>query len=107
MLPVAMLTVRKSGPPEMGTCLGLWFVFTLGVAAFAACVASSAVGSGGNTKMGAHIVGMLSFIAYGGGSIQMGIWMGKPWGSVAKDMLDSVIYAVISALVFMWLWPAG
>ena len=31
--------------------------------------------------------------------------MGKPWGIVAKDLLDSPIYATVCALTFMWLWP--
>ena len=35
----------------------------------------------------------------------MGIWMGKPRGAVAKDVVDEFIYASISALSFMWLWP--
>ena len=45
------------------------------------------------------------FLTYFGGSVQMAIWMGKPWSTVAKDLLDSLIYGTISALVFMWLWP--
>jgi|GEM_PF-2485743 len=35
----------------------------------------------------------------------MGIWMGKLWGTVAKDVVDGFIYASICALSFMWLWP--
>jgi hypothetical protein len=30
--------------------------------------------------------------------------MGKPWTSVAKEVLDAVIYAVITALTFAWFW---
>jgi hypothetical protein len=30
--------------------------------------------------------------------------MGKPWPSVAKDVLDAAIYATITALTFGWLW---
>ncbi len=105
--PVAFMTVRKSGVPEMGPCLTQWFLFCLLVAAVAGCVAAGAVGFGANGHQAGHVVGMMSLLAYGGGSLQMGIWFGKPWGSVAKDLLDSLIYAVISALVFMWLWPAS
>ncbi len=31
--------------------------------------------------------------------------MGKPWGSVLKDLLDGLIYGLLSAGVFGWLWP--
>jgi len=35
----------------------------------------------------------------------MGIWMGKPWSSVIKDLADALIYGLLSAGVFGWLWP--
>jgi hypothetical protein len=25
---------------------------------------------------------------------------------VAKDLVDALIYGIVTALVFMWLWPA-
>jgi len=48
---------------------------------------------------------MTTFMAYGVGSICNAIWMGKTWSSVAKDLLDSLIYGTVSAFTFMWLWP--
>ena len=103
--PVAFLTVRKNGAPTMGTALTLWFIYSLLVAAAAACIASGTFSLKADPRQAGQLVGVLSFMTYVGGSIQMGIWMGKPWGSVAKDALDGFIYAVISALTFMWLWP--
>jgi hypothetical protein len=104
--PVALLTVRPSGMPGMGKALGLWFVFCVVVAAAAGCLAMGVVPVGKpNAQAGGHLVGMISLLTYFGGSVQMGIWMGKPWSAVAKDLLDALIFGVISALVFMWLWP--
>ena len=103
--PIAFLTVRKSGPPAMGQSLTLWFLYSILVAAFAGCLALQAYGIKGNANNAAHLVGLVSLATYIGGSIQFGIWMGKPWGSVAKDVLDGAIYGTISALTFMWLWP--
>jgi len=105
--PIAFMTVRKNGLPEMGPCLTQWFFFCLLIAAIAGWVAACSVGFGANVRQAGCLVGMMSLLAYGGGSLQMGIWFGKPWGSVAKDILDSIIYALISGLVFMWLWPAA
>ncbi len=104
--PVAMLTVKASGMPNMGKALGSWFVFCLVVAGFAASLAMGAFPAGKEHGHHAgHLVGMISFLTYFGGSVQLAIWMGKPWGAVTKDLLDSLIYGFISALVFMWLWP--
>jgi hypothetical protein len=103
--PVAWITVLKNGAPNMGKSLALWFVYTLLIAAFAGWLAMQSYGAGANSRLAAHLVGMVSFLAYASGSVQLGIWMGKPWASVAKDVLDGAIYGTISALVFMWLWP--
>lgn len=103
--PIGFLTIRKSGPPTMGPALLMWFVFTVLIAAFAALIVVQGLGLQANPRMAGHMIGLISLLAYCGGSIQSAIWMGKPWGSVAKDMLDGFIYATISALTFMCFWP--
>lgn len=103
--PNAFITIRKNGPPTMGAALSLWFVYCVAIAAIAGGLALQVYGLNANAQWAAHLVGLVSFLAFTGGSIQMGIWMGKPWVSVAKDVLDGLIYATISAMVFMWLWP--
>ena len=104
--PVALLTVKASGMPNMGKALGSWFVYCVAVAAFAAILAMGAFPAGQQYAHNAgHLVGMVSFLTYFGGSPQMSIWMGKPWSASGKDLLDSLIFGTISALTFMWLWP--
>jgi hypothetical protein len=105
--PIALITIRHNGPPAMGTSLALWFIYSAAVAAVAGSLAMQAYGVGGNARAAGHLVGLASFMAYVGGSVQLGIWMGKPWGSVMKDALDGLIYGTVSALTFMWLWPAS
>ena len=103
--PVGMLTLRKNGPPGMGSSLTQWFILTLVVAAIAGAIALRIYGLQADPHRAGHLVGVISFLTYAGGSVQAGIWMGKPWRSVAKDLLDGLIYASISALTFQWLWP--
>ncbi len=103
--PIGMLTLRKNGPPSIGGSLIQWFVYVLVVAAIAGAMAMRVFGVGGNAHGAGHLVGLVSFLTFTGGSVQMGIWMGKPWGSVIKDVLDGLIYATIGCLVFTWLWP--
>ena len=103
--PVAMLTLRPSGAPKMGGALGMWFAYALVISAIAAYVASRVLSNEANFLQVCRVVGALSFLAYTGGSVQAGIWMGKPWPSVAKDVLDGAIYAVLTAVTFAWLWP--
>ena len=104
--PVALLTVRPSGTPNMGKSLGMWFVFCLAVATLVGCIAIGVIPVGkANGQSAGCLVGLISLLTYFGGSVQMAIWMGKPWSAVTKDLLDSLIFSIISALVFMWLWP--
>lgn len=103
--PVGLLTLKKNGPPSMGAALILWFLLVLVIATVAACLALQTYGLNDGSRRPGHLIGMISLLAYACGAVQAGIWMGKPWGSVAKDLLDAVIYATVSALTFMWLWP--
>lgn len=104
--PVGFVTLKANGMPNMGKSLSLWFLYSLFVAAVVAFLAAQNVGlAPDHAHIGAHLVGVITFIAYGFGSVQEGIWMGKPLSSVVKYLLDSLIYAVISAATFYWLWP--
>lgn len=103
--PIAFITLRPPGPPKMGGMLALWFVYVLAICAIAAYVAQRSLPAEATFNQVGRIVGGLSLLAYAGGSVQAGIWMGKPWSSVAKDVLDGIIYAAIAGAVFGWLWP--
>ncbi len=106
--PIAFITLRPPGVPKMGGALGGWFVYILVVCAVAAYIAHKTLTPMGpevNSLQVCRVVSALAFLAYGGGSVQQGIWMGKPWGSVAKDLVDAAIYAAITGATFAYLWP--
>jgi hypothetical protein len=50
-------------------------------------------------------VGATGFLAYGLGTIPESIWMGKPWKVTWKGVLDGLVYALVTAGTFGWLWP--
>lgn len=104
--PVAWVTLRPPGMPGMGPMLGQWFVLNLVVASLAGYIASKTLLAVPSTFLGiCREVGVITFLAYAGGSVSHAIWMGKPWSSAAKEVLDAFIYGVVSALAFAWLWP--
>jgi len=103
--PIAFLTLVKPGPPRMGKPLALWFSYNLLVACVGGALAVHYVGVGGHGHDAAHLAGMLALMAYAGGPLQQGIWMGKPWSAVAKELLDAFIYALVTVFAFAWLWP--
>jgi hypothetical protein len=103
--PVALLTVRPSGPPRMGANLLQWFVYTLIVGVLAAYVTSRAIGAGGEYLDVFRFAGTTAFAAYAMALPSSSIWFGRKWSTTLKMMADGLVYALLTAGVFGWLWP--
>jgi hypothetical protein len=52
-----------------------------------------------------RIVGTTAFLGYAGALVQQSIWYGRSWGMTIRTMLDGLLYALLSAGMFGWLWP--
>ena len=103
--PVAFLLLKAPGEFNMGRPLVLWFLYTFGVGIFVGYLASRTLPHGTDFASVFRLVATIAFMTYVGGSVQNGIWMGKPWASVAKDLLDGAIYGAATGAVFGCLWP--
>ncbi len=33
------------------------------------------------------------------------IWFGRPWSAIGKNLFDALMYGLLTAGVFGWLWP--
>ena len=103
--PVGHITLLPNGTPNIGKHLGLWFLWSLAIAIVAAFLAAQIFPlNPTHARAAAKLVGAITFIAHGFGTVTESIWMGRPWSSSAKHMLDAALYSVGSALVFYWLW---
>jgi len=103
--PVAMLTVMESGPPKMGMSLALWFVYSIVVGIFAAYVAGRALGPDAHYLAVFRFVGVTAFVAYTVAGWQNSIWYKRKWSTTLKNTIDGLIYALVTAGTFGWLWP--
>ncbi len=104
--PVGHIVLAPTGAPNMGKHLGLWFLWTLVIAAVAAFLATRLLGlDHSHARAAAKLVGAVTFIAHGFGTMQESIWTARPWSSSAKYLLDAALYAAGSGFVFFWLWP--
>ena len=52
-----------------------------------------------------QIVGTTAFLGYAGALVQQSIWYGRSWSMTIRTMLDGLLYALLTAGVFGWLWP--
>lgn len=105
--PVAVITLRKAGPPNMGPAMVGWFVWTLIVSVFAAYVAGIVLGPGAEYLDVFRLTGTVAFVCYGLGHWPETIWWGRPMSASLKNTFDGLVYALLSAGVFGWLWPGG
>lgn len=103
--PVLLMTVLPSGPFSMGRNLSLWFVYSLVIGVIAAYVAGRTHGIGADYLSVFRIVGTVSFAAYALGTWQNWIWWGKSLRPTLTATLDGLIYALVTAGMFGWLWP--
>jgi hypothetical protein len=103
--PVAIMTVMKSGPPRMTSELVQWFLFCVLVSVFAGYVASRAVGVGGDYLSVFRFAGTVAFAAYALRGWPESIWYKRSWGTTLRDTVDGLVYALLTAGTFGWLWP--
>lgn len=103
--PVAMIVVLPNGMPAMGKLLGLWFVYSLLVSLFCAYIAGHTLAADAHYLAVFRIVGAVAFVGYSLPNMVDSIWKGFPWSATAKHMFDGLLYALVTAGVFGWLWP--
>jgi len=103
--PVGMLTVMPSGPPMMAKFLGQWFIYCLIISVFVAYLTGRTLPPGVAHKSVFHLGAAAAFLAYGVGQLSSGIWKGQLWGIVIKEVIDGLVYALVTAEVFALLWP--
>ncbi|PYV56668.1 MAG: hypothetical protein DMG98_12375 [Acidobacteria bacterium] len=105
--PIGFITIRPSGAPAMGKFLVQWFVYCIVVSIFTACVVASTLMPGTQYMRVFHLAGIVAFVGYSLALIQNAIWKGETWGVTFKHALDGLIYGLLTAGTFGWLWPKG
>jgi hypothetical protein len=103
--PVGFMNILPSGPPAMPKFLIQWLVFCLLIGFFVAYLASHTLAFGANYRAVFRVVGTAAFLAYGLGQLSNGIWRGQTWSAVSKEVIDGLIYSLLTAGMFGWLWP--
>jgi len=103
--PVLFMTVLPSGPPSMGASLALWFAYSVIVSVFAAYIAGRALEPGVDYLSVFRFVGASAFMGYSLALMQNSIWWGRNWGMTIRSMIDGLLYALLTAGTFGWLWP--
>lgn len=105
--PVAFMTVVENGPSKMAGSLIMWFIYSIIVSIFAAYIGGRLMEPGTVYLTVFRFTGAVAFAGYSLGLLQNSIWYKRKWSSTLKSMFDGLIYALITAGTFAWLWPAA
>jgi hypothetical protein len=103
--PMAFVLVRNPAKFNFAVGLTLYFVFAVVVAIFVAYITGRARGAGTPYLEIFRFAGTVGFLPYGFRSVTEAIWYGKPWSVTFKDMVDGLVYGLLTGGVFGWLWP--
>jgi len=103
--PVGMITMFPNGMPNMGKLMIQQIsFFLLGCILIAYC-ASLVLAPGAEYRVVFRFVATVGFLAFSWANIPLSIWFGHPWSTTAKYLLDGLVYGLVVAGCFAWLWP--
>jgi hypothetical protein len=105
--PVGMLIVFPNDVPAMGKALFQWFVYCVFVSFTAAYLSTLALPNGVGYSTVFRFIGTIAIVIYGTCNVTNSIWKGSSWMTTSKFALDGVIYGLVTAGTFGWLWPAA
>jgi len=103
--PVGLMNVIPSGPPAMGKYLGQWFLYCVVIGVFVAYLTGRTRSPGTPYLEVFRVAGTIAFLGYAGAQLQDSIWKGQTWGVTFKHVFDGLIYGLLTAGTFGWLWP--
>jgi len=103
--PIAFLNIMKDS--SMGASLAQWFAYCVVVGIFAAYVTGRALGPGAEYLEVFRFAGTTAFAGYTLALWQDAIWFRTGWLATSKSTFDGLVYGLLTAGAFGWLWPNG
>jgi hypothetical protein len=103
--PVVVMTVFSQAAQNMGQSLLQWFLYLLAVGVLVAYITSRALPVGSPYLEVFRFAGCTAFIAYSVALWQDSIWYKRKWSTTIKNTIDGLIYGLLTAGIFGWLWP--
>lgn len=104
--PVGFITLAKPGEMNIGKNMAQYFAYLLVVLTFVAYVGTIALEAGADYLAVFQVIGTVAILAFAGCAPPNAIWMHRKWSNIWREIFDGVVYGLLTAGVFGWLWPA-
>ena len=101
--PIAYITVAPNGMPSMGPKMVSMVIYFLFVSIACAYMVSRTIAPDADYLAVFRIAGTVAFLANGIAVIPESVWFARPWSMTFKNLLDAMIYALLTGGVFGWL----
>ncbi len=105
--PVGMLVLWPNVLGPTWKQLALHFVHVLVVSIFVAYIAHLALEMGSRYLAVFQVVGAAAFMTYAGSLFGHSIWYYMSWRQTWMTAADGLLYALLTAGIFGWLWPGS
>ena len=103
--PVGIILLRPNVLSMKSQLVGQ-FLFDLGIVLVTAYLASAVLESGEAYLKVFQVVGTAAFLGHAASHFTYGIWFGFKWRVTLLRAFEGLVYALLIAGVFGWLWPA-
>jgi hypothetical protein len=103
--PILVMTVMPNTSMKMGKSLLQWFIYCFVIGLFAAYITGRALPTGSDYLQVFRFAGTTAFLGYSLALCQMSIWYKRSWNLTFKAIIDGLLYALLTAGIFGWLWP--
>ena len=103
--PVGHMTILPNGTPSIGRSLVQWFVYSLLIGVFAAYVGTLCLARGAGYEQAFRVTGTVAILGYAVPNLTDSIWKGQRWGVTFRFVVDGLVYGLVTAGTFGWLWP--
>jgi len=101
--PVAYITVAPNGMPSMAPKMISMIIYFGMVSVFCAYMLTRTMAPDADYLAVFRIAGSIAFIANGIAVIPESIWFSRPWSMTIKNLLDALIYGLLTGGIFGWL----
>ena len=103
--PRVVMTVLPAWTGSMTPELSKWFVYILVVSVYAAYLAGTTLAPGTPYLRVFQVAGATAFACYAVALWPARIWFKKSMQATINGTIDGLIYALLTAGAFGWLWP--
>lgn len=104
--PAYLIVMPKAQMLNMGPTLAKNFAYLLLMGVFVAYVAGATLPAGTDYLKVFQVTGAVALVGHSMGAFPKAIFWGWSVSAATKEFLDGVVYALVTAGVFGWLWPS-